>query len=122
MSTPLPPEDARLLTRLNRHPQLRGRIERLVDLVEDVGDDLRTADDAERRVIEEVRRLGQEVLGNWADGQVAKRAEELERTPGVWREGKKNSVGTARSATSKSTNHNTGRGRGGGVPLRRVPR
>ena len=101
MSTPLPAEDERLLTRLNQHPQLRGRIERLVDLVEDVGDDLRKADDAERRVIEEMRRLGQEVLGDWADGQVAKRAEELDRTPGVWRDGKKNSAGTARSATSK---------------------
>ena len=101
MSTPLPPEDERLMTRLNKHPQLRGRVERLVDLVEDAGDDLRKADEAERRVIDEVRRLGQEVLEGWADGQVAKWADELERTPGVWREGKKNSAGTAPSATSK---------------------
>ena len=90
MSTPLPPEDERLLARLKKHPQLRGRIERLVDLVEDVGDDLRKADEAERRVIEEVRRLGQEVLEGWAEGQVAKRAEALDRTSGgVWREGEK---------------------------------
>jgi hypothetical protein len=92
MSTPLPPEDEQLLARLNKHPQLRGRIERLVDLVEDAGDDLRKADEAERRVIEEVRRLGQDLLERWADGQVAKRADELERTPGVWREGKKGYV------------------------------
>ena len=62
MSTPLPPEDERLMTRLNKHPRLRGRVERLVDMVEDVGEDLRKADEAERRVIDEVRRLGQEVL------------------------------------------------------------
>jgi len=61
MSTPLPSEDERLLSRLNKHPQLRGRVERLVEIVEDAGDDLRKADEAERRVIEEVRRLGQEV-------------------------------------------------------------
>ena len=97
----LPPEDERLLARLNKHPQLRGRVERLVDLVEDRGDDLRRADEAERRVIEEVRRLGQELLEGWAEGQVAKRADALERAPGVWREGKKNSAGTAPSATSK---------------------
>jgi hypothetical protein len=97
----LPPEDERLLARLNKHPQLRGRVERLVDLVEDAGDDLRRADEAERRVIEEVRRLGQELLEGWAEGQVAKRADALEQTPGVWREGKKNSAGTAPSATSK---------------------
>jgi hypothetical protein len=101
MSTPLRPKDEMLLSSLSKHPQLRGRVERLVGIVEDVGDELRKADEAERRVIEEVRRLGQEVLEGWADGQVAKRADELERTPGVWREGKKNSAGTAPSATSK---------------------
>ena len=101
MNTPLTPEDERLLARLNQHPQLRGRVERLVDIVEDAGDDLRKADEAERRVIEEVRRLGQELLEGWADGQVAKRADAWERTPGVWREGKNNSAGTAPSATSK---------------------
>ncbi len=41
---------------------------RLVDLVEDAGNDLRKVDEAERRVIDEVRRLGQEVLEGWADG------------------------------------------------------
>ena len=54
MNTPLPPEDEQLLARLNKHPQLRGRVDRLIDLVEDAGDDLRKADEAERRVIEEV--------------------------------------------------------------------
>jgi len=68
---------------------LRGRVERLVDLVEDAGDDLRKADEAERRAIEEVRGLVQELLEDWAEGQVAKRAGELERTLEVWREGKK---------------------------------
>ena len=101
MSTPLPPEGDGLLSRLNRRPRLRGWVERFVDIVEDAGDDLRKADEAERRVIDEVRRLGQEVLEGWADGQVAKRADALERTPGVWREGKKNSAGTAPSVTSK---------------------
>ena len=101
MSTLLPPEDDRLLARLNKHPRLRGRVERLVDIIDDAEEDLRKADDAERRVIEEVRRLGQELLEGWAEGQVAKRADELDRTPGVWREGKKNSAGTRPSATSK---------------------
>lgn len=122
MNTPLPAEDERLLTRLNQHPQLRARIEHLVDIVEDAGDDLRKADEAEQRVIEEVRRLGQEVLEGWACGQVVKRSEELDRTPGVSRDGKKNSAGTAPSAISKSANRNTARGRGGGARSRKVPR
>ena len=53
---------------------------------------MRNADEAERRVIEEVRRLGHEVLQDWAHRQVSKQAEELDRTPGVWREGKKTRV------------------------------
>jgi hypothetical protein len=122
VNTPLPPEDERLLARLNRHPQLRGRLERLVDLVEDAGDDLRKADEAERRVIEEVRRLGQEVLEGWAARQVVKRSEELDGTPGVWREGKKNFAGTAPSETSKSASRSTGKARGGGAPLHTAPR
>lgn len=89
MNTLPTPADERLLARLNQHPQLRGRVERLVDLVEDAGDDLRKADEAERRVIEEVRGLGRELLGDWADGQVVKRADELERTLGIGCEGKK---------------------------------
>lgn len=89
------------MARRNQHPQLRGRVERLVDLVEDAGDDLRHADEAERRVIEEVRGLGRELLGDWADGQVVKRADELERPLGIWREAKKNAAGTVPSATSQ---------------------
>ena len=90
MGARLPPRDARLLARLNQHLPLRGRIDRLIDIVEDARDDLRKAEDAERRMIEAVRRLGQEALGYWANGQVAKRVEALVRSPGIWREGKKN--------------------------------
>jgi hypothetical protein len=101
--------------RLSRHPQLEGRVERLLDLVEDRRDEWRKADDAEERVIEELRGLGQELLQDWAQGQLGKRAEELEQTPGVWREGKKNSAGTPSSVWSKSPSHSTGKGRGGGA-------
>ena len=65
---------------------------RLIDLVEDAGDELRKADEAERRVIEEVRRFCQELLAGWADGQVAKRADALDWTPGVLEEGKESKV------------------------------
>ena len=101
MSTSLPREDERLLVRLRKHPQLRGRIERLVDLVEDVGEDLHKADEAEQRVIAEVWRLGQEVLEGWANEQVSRHSEALDRAPGFWCEGSKNSPGTVPSATSK---------------------
>lgn len=90
MSTEFESDDARILELLYKHPQLRGRVVGMLELVEDAGDALRNADEAERRVIDEVRRLGAELLGDWAEGQVEKRAQDLEQAPGIWREGKKN--------------------------------
>ena len=56
------PDDAKLRELLNRHPGLKSRVQGLADIVADSGGDLARADEAERRVIEEVRRLGQAYL------------------------------------------------------------
>ena len=81
--------------RLNAHPQLRGRMEALLAIVEDANEDVKQADDAERRVIDELRRLGQEALCRWAVQQeAAQRAAMSEQ--GATRAGKKNSTGTPR--------------------------
>ena len=89
MNSPLSSEADELTARLEKHPELRRRVEQLLDLCEDRAGDLQNADDAERRVIEELRTLGHEVLEDWATGQVASSCEVLDRTAGVWREGKK---------------------------------
>ena len=60
-------DDAKLLEVLNRHPTLKLRVEALADIVADSNGDLARADEAERRVIEEVRRLGGEALRGWAE-------------------------------------------------------
>ncbi len=57
--------------RLNAQPQLKVRIEALLAIVEDGEDDVKKADEAERRVIEALRRLGQEALRSWAVKQEA---------------------------------------------------
>jgi len=57
--------------------------------VEDESGDLKEADAAEMRVIEEIRRMGQESLEAWAKRQVEKVSEELDQTRGIRREGKK---------------------------------
>jgi membrane-bound ClpP family serine protease len=93
--------DEELLRRLQAHPHLRNRMESLLLVVEDEAGDLKEADAAELRVIEEIRRLGQETLTAWARRQVEKSAQELSQRHGVWREGKKNCAGTQRLATSK---------------------
>lgn len=95
--TPLSPQDCDFMTQVNRHPKLKARLTSLLAIAEDAGDDLVKAADAEQRVIEEVRRLGNELLTDWAETRVTKTAAEC---AGV-SSGKKNSTGTRRSAKSR---------------------
>lgn len=100
--------DAEFVRRLGAHPELRSRMESLLLSVEDETGDLKTADAAEMRVIQEMRQTGQVALQSWAKRQVDKTSQELKQTAGVWSEGKKNSAGTPPLATSASTSPNTG--------------
>ena len=58
--------------KLNRHPVLKARMEALLKLVEDAEDDIVKADQAEQRVIEELRQMGNEVLNDCATCRVGK--------------------------------------------------
>ncbi len=93
--------DAKLLEVLNRHPTLKHRVGALADIMADSDGDLARADDAERRVIEEVRRLGGEVLHGWAEGRIARTGEQAAAAPETRRAGKKNSTGTPPSGRSR---------------------
>ncbi len=55
--------------RLNKHPQLKKRIEQLLKVVENANGNFQKANDAEQRVIEELRKMGNEVLHNWASNR-----------------------------------------------------
>jgi hypothetical protein len=59
------PKDS-IENRLNKHPHLKNRIEQLLKIVENAEGDLKKADEAEKRVIEELRKMGNEVLHDWA--------------------------------------------------------
>lgn len=94
--------DDDLVRKLSAHPELRNRVESLLLAVEDEAGELREADAAEMRVIEEMRRMGREALQAWAVGQVGKTSKEFSQTSGAaWREGKKNCAGTQHLATSQ---------------------
>ncbi len=84
-----PMSDAELVRRLGAHPALRSQIESLVLAVDDETGDLKTADAAEMRVMEVIRRSGHDALQAWANGQVERTAQEIKAGSGVWREGKK---------------------------------
>jgi hypothetical protein len=78
--------------RLERHPALKARMERMLDVVENAAGDVRRADDAERRAIEELRQMGLEVMQGWGQKTANQAALELEAKGGVVREVKKTSL------------------------------
>jgi len=75
--------------RLERHPELKARVERLLDVVEDTAGDVRQADEAERRTIEELRQMGRDVMQGWGQKASSKVALEMEAKGGVTRHVKK---------------------------------
>jgi len=92
--------DEEILRGLNANPQIKERIASLLAVVDDAEGDLKLADAAEMRLIEEIRRLGQEAMQAWAERQVERSERELRGGGEVQREGKKNSAGTLPLATS----------------------
>jgi histidinol dehydrogenase len=81
--------------RLTAHPQLKERVEALLAIVEGTNADVEQADEAERRVIAEVRRLGNEALCSWAAQQEGVQSTAVSQQ-GAARAGKKNSTGIPR--------------------------
>lgn len=94
-------KDIALLQRIKRHPLLRARVESLLGVVEDAGGDLEKADAAERRVIEELRQMGNAVLTEWAQGGIDQCTAQARERAEARRGGKKNSTGTRPSAKSR---------------------
>ena len=63
---------------LSSHPELRQRVESLIDIIYDTRGELDRADDAEERVVGELRQLGQEIMENWAKEKEAQKVSELQ--------------------------------------------
>ena len=63
--------------RLNQHPKLRERVESLLNVVENVAGDCTRADDAEWYVIEELRKMENDVLHCWGDKAAINSSEQL---------------------------------------------
>ena len=80
--------------RLNDQPELKARFERLLEMVENAAGDIEKAAEAERRVTEELRQMGNEVLHGWARRQQQKKEEEFASKAGLNRKEKKTSTGT----------------------------
>jgi len=80
--------------RLKEYPELKAKIEAMLAIIENAGGDVAKAAEAERRIIEELRQMGNEVLQSWARRQQEKKETEYNAKPGVNRKEKKTSTGT----------------------------
>src|ERR1700730_4493945 len=83
-----------LEARLKEYPELKAKIETMLAIIENAGGDVEKAAEAERRIIEELRQMGNEALHGWARRQQQKNEEEYNTQPGVNRKEKKSSTGT----------------------------
>ena len=75
--------------RLREFPELRARFEEMLRVVENAAGDIVKADEAEQRVIEELRELGRTALQGWAERKQRRVQKESEQQGGVTRKVKK---------------------------------
>ena len=90
--------DEALTAALRAHPELRKRVASIVLAVEGDEGELKEADAAEERIVDEMRLLGREALRGWAENRVAATEREIRQRPQMHRQGEKNSAGIRNSA------------------------
>ena len=86
---------------LEKHPDLRDRFASIVSAVENSEGNLKEADTAEERILEELRHWGREAMQGWAERQVEVTEQEIRQQPQLHRQGKKNSASIRNSARSR---------------------
>jgi hypothetical protein len=86
--------DITFAQRISQYPSLKNRIELLMDVLEDCGGDCQKANEAELRVIEELRQMGSEALHCWAEHKVEQASEDFSKAhDAAAKSGKRNSGG-----------------------------
>lgn len=69
-----------LIRELEKHPNLVGKLERILSLVAGRGELGDTADDVEEEAVELMRRLGADVITEWAVEKNSREAEQVRQT------------------------------------------
>ena len=90
--------DGALFAFLRSHPDVRDRLASIALTVENSEGDLKEADAAEDRFVEETRRLGREALLGWAERQAEVTERETCQQPQMHRQGEEESAGIRISA------------------------
>jgi hypothetical protein len=85
----LSPQELQLIERLREHPELMERFQSILELSANAEGLVKSADEVERLLIEEMRRLGNTTMGSWAISAEKRLGEQLEQKDATARARKK---------------------------------
>ena len=85
----LSPAEVQLIQQLGDHPEMLERLRSILDLTRNADGPLKTADEVEELLIQELRRLGHTSMTQWAKQAEARVSDELTRQDPTLRSRKK---------------------------------
>jgi hypothetical protein len=77
--TKLSAQELQLIERLREHPDLMERFEAILEISANAEGPVKSADEVEGLLIEEMRRLGNTTMGDWATSAERRLGEQLEQ-------------------------------------------
>ena len=86
---PVSQSEAQLLDRLRQHPEMMERVQSILDIAYNEAGPLKTADQVEELLIQEMRRLGQTSMHQWATQAEERVSRELKSQDATVRSRKK---------------------------------
>ena len=81
--------EVQLLEQLRQQPEIRERVQSILDITGNANGPLKTADEVEELLIQELRRLGNTSMNQWATGAEERVSQELKRQDSTVRSRKK---------------------------------
>jgi len=72
-------EEQRLIQQLRKHPELMERFKHIMEIAADTEGPIKTADEVEALLIEEMRRLGNATMQGWGEQVEQRLAEQLKQ-------------------------------------------
>jgi hypothetical protein len=72
-------QERQLMQRLREHPELRERFESILEISTNAEGPIKSADEVEELLIEELRRLGNTTMRDWATGAEGRLGSQLEQ-------------------------------------------
>lgn len=81
--------ETRLIEQLRQHPEMMVRVQRILEIARNAEGPLKTADEVEELLIEEMRRLGNVTLSQWASQAEERVSTELKSQDSTVRSRKK---------------------------------